>query len=272
MVLRETLSSGKVLDLGQRVIYDARWLFNGNLAHLLQSHIATLGFFKARLGIQPGECLVILENNAPDIARRLFALMGYETLETHRAVRATSVALLEQDMGNPFQLLPFASVIEPLTVGKQTQKRIFISRRSTRRISNEAEIADITAGFGYAKVYLEDLSLEDQFGLMRTAESIVAIHGAALGHLCMRSVDRGSPPVELVEVFSPGLVTDVFRKYVAATGGTWRGCRGTINSRYVRMVSESANSKSLAFEDFEVDPRALETCLSEKLNLTNLGI
>ncbi len=259
----DQVSGGKVLDLGHRVVYDARWIYNGNLAHLLQSHAAILGYFKARLGVGASDCLVILEAGAPALARKVFDLLGYETIRTHRSVRAHTLAL-QHDPDVVYHLLPFAALVQPQSVPISSLRRVFVPRRGTRCLENEREIAAVAAANGFTKVYLEDLSMADQFGMMRSVECLLAVHGAGLGHLCMRSPSSGSKPLQLLEILSPGLVTDVFRKYIAVLGGTWHGCRGDIHPRFVKAVEESSDYKSAASWNFSLDPRALEASLKEQ--------
>jgi hypothetical protein len=260
---RERVSGGKVLDLGNAVVYDARWTYNGNLAHLLQYHAAALGYFKARLGIQPADCKVVLERNPPELARKLFRTIGYETVETHRRVRAHTLSL-QYDAYIPYHLLPFASLVWPTGVPLSTLRRVYIPRRGTRCLENEQEIAAVASDHGFTKVYLEDLSMADQFGLMSSVESVIAVHGAGLGHLCMRSPMPDNNPLELYEIMSPGLVTDVFRKYLAVLGGTWRGCRGKLDAHFVNATQNGGNYKSATSDSFILDPQALETCLKEQ--------
>jgi hypothetical protein len=259
---KEQVSGGKILDLGNKLIYDARWVYNGNLAHLLQHHTAILGYFKARLGIGAADCAVILERNTPLLARKVFDLLGYETIQTHRSVRAHMVSL-QHDPDIPYHLLPFAALIQPPSVPLSTLRRAFIPRRGTRCLRNEREVAAVATAHGFTKVYLEDLSMADQFGLMRSVECLLAVHGAGLGHLCMRTATLGSKPVDLFEILSPGLVTDVFRKYVAALGGTWNGCRGDVNGHFMKAVEYGSNYKSATSDNFTLDTRALEACLKK---------
>ncbi len=49
---------------------------------------------------------------APPLTRQLLNLLGYETLETHRAVRARLVTL-QQLKDVPYHLLPFAATLQP---------------------------------------------------------------------------------------------------------------------------------------------------------------
>ena len=256
----ERVRNGRVLDLGNRIAYDARWVFNGNLAHVLQHHAATLGFIRARIGVGPGDCLVVLESDAPPLARQLLDLLGYETVLTHRAVRAHLVSV-EQLRDVPYHLLPFAAALQPAVLPPTSVRKVFIPRRNGRRLINEAEIRGIVEAQGFTTIYMEDLPLPEQMSVMRHAETVLAVHGAALGHLALRSTAQGNAPIDLIEILSPALVTDIFRKYVAAQGGLWRGCRGTITSEMVRVVEESPQYKGAAHQAFHLDPRALEASL-----------
>jgi capsular polysaccharide biosynthesis protein len=263
----EQFSHGKVLDLGQRLIYDARWLPTDNVAHVLQHHVSALGLVADKIGLRPADCLIVLEKNAPALGRNIFRMLGFDTLLTHRPVRASLVTVTLPVMFEPYRLLPFASVLAPAGIKSATTTKVYIPRRQSRRITNQDDIDRIAADAGFEKVYFEDLTLEDQFSLMRSSATVLGIHGAALGHLCMRSPSVGSPPLRLVEILSPGLVVDIYRKAVAALHGQWRGICGTIDSRFVQAVEESKNPKSAAFRDFHLDPEALRACLSEEINL-----
>lgn len=259
--LSERIHGGRVYDLGKRVVYDARWVYNGNLAHVLQHHVATLGYIRSKTGIGPGDCVVVLERDAPALARELLNLIGYETIETHRSVRGHLVSV-QQLKDVPYHLLPFAAQLQPADLPASAIRRPFIARRGTRRLTNEAEIEAIARSHGYTKVYMEELSLREQIALMRSADSILAIHGAALGHLCLRSVAVGDRPVDLHEILTPALVTDIFRNYVAVQGGSWRGCRGNLTSKIFHVVEETRDYKAAALLDFVLDPDALEACLA----------
>lgn len=257
----ERLANGRVLDLGSRLAYDTRWVYNGNLAHVLQHHIATLGYVRERLGAGPGEILVILEADAPPIALALLNMAGYETVQTHRAVRARLLKL-HQLKDVPYHLLPFAAALQPKVLPPATVDKVFVPRRGSRRLVNEAEIRAVAERHGYTTIYMEDLPLREQVATMRSAKSVIAVHGAALGHFAWRSVQQGDAPIDLVEILSPALVTDIFRKYVAAQGGRWRGCRGTPTSAVYRVVCESNDIKRGANWDFHLDPEALEAALA----------
>jgi hypothetical protein len=258
---------GKPLDLGQRLAYDARWLSTDNVAHVLQHHVSSLALAKLKLGLRPGDCIVVLQKNAPALGRRLFETLGFETVETYRPVRGTFVRILQANPYEPYRLLHLVSTLAPPNIKPGSANKVYIPRRGTRRIVNQHEIDAIAAEAGFEKVYMEDLSVPDQFGLMRSCGTLLAIHGAALGYLCMRSPALGSPPLSLIEIFSPGLVVDVYRRTAAALNGHWRGICGTVDSSFVKTVQESRTPKSAAFRDFHLDPAALTACLTEKIDL-----
>lgn len=261
--LHERVRSGKVLDLGSRMAYDARWISSDNVAHVLHYHAAALGMFKARTGMDAGDCLIVLEKNAHPLSHKLFGLLGFETLETHRPVRARLLTIQQEDPHTPYHLLPFAPLLMPTGIKNPNIPKIFVPRRRTRCIVNQDEIDAIAREYGFEKIYLEDLPLTEQLGIMCYAREIMAIHGAGLGYLCMRSPVTGSPDLLLTELFSPGLVVDVYRKHIAVLGGRWRGCRGTVTSRFVHEVEEVHNHKSAAFRNFHLDPAALTNCLTD---------
>jgi hypothetical protein len=70
----------------------------------------------------------------------------------------------------------------PQIPASQTPRRIYISRRRSpgRGIANEAEVEVLLKELGFACVVLEDLAWPEQIALFRSAEMVVAPHGAGL--------------------------------------------------------------------------------------------
>jgi capsular polysaccharide biosynthesis protein len=135
--------------------------------------------------------------------------------------------------------------------------RIFLSRRDTRVLENEAEVADWLGARGFTKLYPEDFSAADQLRLFRQAEVIVAVHGAGLAPLLYASVsDR---PRHLVELLPCGHMTDVYRVMAHQTGWSWAGVRGRLKPEYVKPAyAFHAEFKQFSLDSFEVDIRALD--------------
>ena len=256
----ERASRGRQLDLSERLVYDARWIDNANIAHLFQYHLAALGLAKRRLGVSGVQCLVLLENKSPRFTHGLFNLLGYETCETNLPVQA-NLLRFGRNVDVPYHLLPFVGELEPPGLDASLAKKIFISRRGTRRLINESNVIALMAEHGYQTVYFEDISLIEQWSITRHATSIAAIHGAALGYLATKSAPQ-APGFKLLELFSPGLVVDCFRKYTAVFGGSWIGCRGKLTPQFVRCVEEGPDHKAMEGAHFELDTRTIERALS----------
>jgi len=89
-----------------------------------------------------------------------------------------------------------------------TPPRLYISRRKAagRRIRNEAEVESMLARNSYQEVFLEDLPLQDQIGLIANCECLVAPHGAGLSHLVWNPSRRKA----VMEIFPSFVRNDAF--------------------------------------------------------------
>jgi len=194
------------------------------------------------------------------MAHRLFELLGYETIETNRKVEAdlliTSIDRLES-----YLMLPYVPELEPDGIAEGGVKKLYIARKSSRKISNEEEIWPMLRERGYERYHFEDIPITKQWGLVRDASSIVSTHGAALGYLSAKAGNPRYANYKLLEIFSPGLVADIFRKTTAVVGGSWMCCRGRITSKFVAGVEESKNVKSMDAADFELHPDTFSLAL-----------
>lgn len=177
--------------------------------------------------------------------------------ETNRPVRSN---ILDVDVKryDLYHIAPYAANLEPAGLQPGGVEKLFISRRSSRRLSNEKEILAIAEALGYTTCYFEDIPLRQQWTLARDARSIIAIHGAALGFLGTKGKPKSAPSYQLLEILSPGLVADVFRKTSAVLGGRWMGCRGRLSSDFVKHVEESANFRCKEGADSYIHPDAFE--------------
>lgn len=79
------------------------------------------------------------------------------------------------------------------------ETRLYISRRlaKRRRLLNEDEIVEMLDGFGFRELRLEEHSVAAQIEAFRSAEFIVAPHGAGLIHLL-----HARPGARLLEIFT----------------------------------------------------------------------
>jgi capsular polysaccharide biosynthesis protein len=88
------------------------------------------------------------------------------------------------------------------------KRRIYISRgrkSRTRRVVNEEEVLDMLRAHGFESIRLDQLPLSEQISAFRSAEAVVAPHGAGLSHLVFCQ-----PSTTVIELFAPGFVNPVF--------------------------------------------------------------
>lgn len=78
------------------------------------------------------------------------------------------------------------------------KRRIFISRRWSRKITNEEQVMKVLNKYGFVKVDLESLSVAEQVQLFSRAEVVIAAHGAALTNLTFCQ-----PGTKVLELFNP---------------------------------------------------------------------
>ncbi|MBS1190927.1 MAG: capsular polysaccharide biosynthesis protein [Rhodocyclaceae bacterium] len=249
---------GGCLDLKERLVYDARSVFNGNMAHLVQHHAANLGYLKERLGPGPGDVLVLLDAEPPALARKVFDLLGYEVLATDLAVEAN---LVDISLEHFFHLVPWVRHLGLDLPPRSGLGKVFVPRRQSRRLANEAEIEAALRARGFEKVYFEDIGIGEQWSILGNADRIVAIHGAALGCLAFQACRGDGRRGRVLELFGAGFVVNPFRKFVAVLGGKWAGCRGRVTPEVARDIDRPGKLKAHAFDDFSLAPEAVEAGL-----------
>jgi capsular polysaccharide biosynthesis protein len=108
--------------------------------------------------------------------------------------------------------------------------RIYIKRRGSRRVANDAMVENYLTALGFTSVYLENMAFAEQIALFASASFIVAMHGAALANLLFcqpgTRVLEISPDVEFRPYFwmiaeKLGLAYGVLA--CATTDGTFNG-------------------------------------------------
>lgn len=102
-----------------------------------------------------------------------------------------------------------------------SHKRIYISRKWSRKISNESQVMKILDKYGFVKVELESLSVEEQAHLFSSAEAIISVHGAALTNLTFCC-----PGTKVLEIFSPNYIIAHFYGISSIGGLDYHYCIG----------------------------------------------
>jgi hypothetical protein len=118
---------------------------------------------------------------------------------------------------------------------------------------------------GYVRLYPEEIPVEDQIRIITQATDIVAIHGAALGPLILRSANPATKPVRLVELFGAGFIVSVFRELVHELSGAWIGVRGVLSPD---IVGKSRSALYFEKDAFSVDVDCLSLAI-EALHRTD---
>lgn len=133
------------------------------------------------------------------------------------------------------------------------KKRIFISRRWSRKITNEDQVMKLLTKYGFIKVDLESLSVDEQVRLFSSAEVVIAAHGAALTNLTFCQ-----PGTRVLEIFTP---TYIIPHYWAISSFG--------NLKYDYLIGQLGNHDSLnenrwtGRDDIIINIRKLNTYLKK---------
>lgn len=265
------------LDINKDVLLDLRNYSPANLAHAITIHLpialyateylVTNGFLKP---------LLILPQKLPAHVQSLFSELGFRFLLTDASVSGQicryeldSLTCLRSDLSTlikkSLMQTDFPNVL--LNANTNQPKKIFISRRDTRCLINENETEVFLEKRGYKKLYLEDYSVIEQLAIVSLADSIIGIHGAALGPLIFRTLFN-KDPLKLVELFTPAHMSNIYRIIMHQIGGKWIGVRGKVWPKLIEQAYECKIEKVRQYSllDFEICLDSLELAM-EKIEL-----
>lgn len=254
--------------VAEGLVYDARYFFLGNIAHLVHCLLPILCLAEETLakqgGAAEGPIQVLVPAQPPALATRFLDAAGIPWIATDGAVDGRILRLSD---GHDLSILDRLVRLPCLPPDAGTPRRIYVARRGERVVLNEDALLPLLEGYGFERIFLEDHPLERQWALLGHARDVVGIHGAGLANLafCLgRPRDEsptGAPRFRLVELFSPGFANNCFRQYAAALGGTWTGVRGRITPEIVRDLDVRGDTRAHAMASFEVDLAAVEAAL-----------
>lgn len=259
-------------EIADNVLLDLRAHSPSNLAHAITIHLPIALYVNKFLGdIKQSKPLLIFPKKLPEHIQQIFTEVGFKflltdgqvagkvcsyTLDSLICLRGALPELIKQSLMN--------SIFADKLIRQNTQqpRKIFISRRETRRLRNEEEIETFLIKRGYEKVYLEDYSVIAQLSMVSLADSIVAIHGAALGPLVFRTLFNKSEP-KLVELFTPAHMSNVYRIVMHQIGGKWVGVRGKVWPKLIEQAYECSPDKVRQYSllDFEICIESLEQAM-----------
>lgn len=256
------------------VFIDLRVNSPHNISHAIMMHLPLVLFAERHFRdyLQQKQLLLVLPANIPSYIVSLFQLLGYKLLLTDSAIKGAhfdyKIDLWQQFRGELGQVLKDgvtdAAFIESISKSaKQLPRKIFISRKDSRKLKNEQDVEALLSSKGYKKVYAEDYSVMEQVAMVSHADCIVAIHGAALGLVVFR-VLFDLPPIKLIELFSPSHMTNVYRILTQQIGGSWVGVRGKVWPellQYAYTDSMPGKVRKYSLSDFDVCEKSLRCAL-----------
>lgn len=247
------------------ILYDMRHTAPQNWAHFLNQHLPVFFRVCAGAGLEPNKVLVALPENTPGYIRAaadLFGLRGLfcdDILEAEgllcdlspwMAIRATQH--LWVDTPHVAQVLAQVDAL-----ADPAPDNVFLARRGTRNLENQAEIEAWLGARGFVTIYPEDLGAAAQIRLFRTARRIVAVHGA--GQAPLLYAHPGGRLEQMVEILPCGHMTDVYRVMAQQIGCAWIGVRGKLKPAYVEPAYQAQNIfREFSLDSFELDPASLE--------------
>lgn len=235
-----------------------------NWAHAFTNHLPLALLISNLLNISPSGICILLPGTISGRIVELFKLIGFSVVtEDGRvlgkfcqfdvnpwiALRGLRCEVLRQSGVKAQLMAAVAPIPEP-------SRKIFVSRKDHRKLINEQEVETYLEGFGYEKVYPEELGLVEQISLLTGAEKIVAVHGAGLGPMILKSI-LGDRSYDLLEIFSPAHITNVYRMIAEQTRGSWIGVRGQV---WPDLIGEKANFQNNLM-DFSLSIASLQRAM-----------
>lgn len=196
--------------------------------------------------------------------KELLALAGLDRLPViatskHRAVRAER--LLVPSLPNPHEIAPpwmtdwVRAQFPPRdTVGRP--RKLFVTRGggpNTRRLVDEPELWPLLERRGFVRIDPGELSVQEQIDHFAAAETVVAIHGAALTNLVFCR-----PGVRVLELFAPTYVKHCY----------WAICENIEDARYRYLLGAGpgrpeGRAMNAIQKDLTIGALRLEAALDE---------
>lgn len=253
-----------------RQIIDLRHHDPLNWAHFLNNHLPLVFHTSDVLGLDWADLLLVMPEDTPGYIHAAAALFGFELWCTDAPVRGEGLTIevtpwtgvRPARMGWAQSPRVQAALAGALAAAPKTDlpKKVFLSRKDTRTLANEAEIETVLVEQGYTKVYAEDFSAIDQIRLFLQADDIVAVHGAGQAPFLYCTED--ARPRRMIELLPCGHMTNVYRAMAAELGTEWIGVRGRLKPEYVKPAYQLAEKfRAFSLDEFEVDPVSLERAM-----------
>ena len=132
------------------------------------------------------------------------------------------------------------------TSSSVSKRRIIVSRASAshRRLTNEAQIVDKLSKYNFEVVELAAIPFQEQIGLFKDAEAIVAPHGSGLANLVFCT-----PGTKIIELF-PATNVDLYYRLSSA-----------LSLEYSYVKSRTGDPHRLSLDNYCIEWQDLERTL-----------
>ncbi|MBS0646829.1 MAG: glycosyltransferase family 61 protein [Verrucomicrobia bacterium] len=154
-----------------------------------------------RLGLLTAPYAKIFVEQKHDFQRQSIELLGCQdcviSTAEYDAVQASQVIIPSSFLCPTHRSCQFLRDSFLPKVPILPKRKIYLSRTDarTRRLANEVEVIDILDQYGFERVELTPLSFREQIAVLKSADMVVATHGAGLSHLVF--CDPGTAVLEL---------------------------------------------------------------------------
>jgi len=232
----------------------ATWLLERvyhNYSHWLTAHLPKFLLLKSRGELNN----ILLPRKLPRAMADSLRLYGIETdhfpvFDPAEPLEVEELTLLGTDRFRP-ELLRQVRDMCPIAAPATRERKIFISRSKAerRRLLNEDAIWPLLEKAGFEKVWMEELTFEEQVRLMRETSVLFAPHGAGLTN--MMFCEPGTHVVEIADLSFPN---PNFYAIAAA-----------MDLPYWLLEGEGVGEMHPLEKDLRIDPESVERILPDLL-------
>lgn len=233
----------------------ATWLLERvyhNYSHWLTAHLPKFLLLKSRGQLND----ILLPGRLPAALADSLRLYGidpdeFATFDPTSPVEVEELTVLGTDRFRP-ELLRQARDACPITAPGEPRRKVFISRSRAqrRRLLNEDEIWPVLEKAGFERVWMEELTFEQQVRLMRETAVLFAPHGAGLTNMIFCR-----PGTHVVEIADLGFPNPNFYALAAA-----------MELPYWVLAGEAVGEMHPLEKDLRIDRRVVEEILPELLS------